>query len=386
MSLSSTTTAGRVRGRADLRVLRSPSPPTTRPSPGRCAGATIRDAELRPQIRRVYRGQLRRLRGPQGVAPAQPRGHRCGRDAGGAADARAWVSPGGSGAAGAHNDPAPSRAAAGRSRRPAVPCPPPQPLWVADITYVATWSGFAYVAFVTDVFSRRIVGWRVVDQPAGRSGARRAGDGDLDAPGRGPRRPGASLRPRRAVLVDRLHRTPGGRGRGGVGRQRATPMTTPWPSRSTGSTSPSSSTTTGPWRTVEDVELATLSWVDWWNNAGCSSHRQRPAGRVRGRMASSANNEALCCAESDDLGRGGITAADETDFDDRSRRGHHTMTGSPSNPVRFTATSFRRSSAGQRAVQQDGLVACHHHVTKACWTALRRRAGSVGAGVAVAAR
>lgn len=32
---------------------------------------------------------------------------------------------------------------------------------MADITYVATWSGFAYVALVTDVFSRRVVGWRV---------------------------------------------------------------------------------------------------------------------------------------------------------------------------------------------------------------------------------
>jgi transposase InsO family protein len=37
----------------------------------------------------------------------------------------------------------------------------PNQLWVADITYVATWNGFVYVAFVTDVFSRRIVGWRV---------------------------------------------------------------------------------------------------------------------------------------------------------------------------------------------------------------------------------
>jgi putative transposase len=35
----------------------------------------------------------------------------------------------------------------------------PNRLWVADLTYVRTWSGFAYVAFVTDVFSRRIVGW-----------------------------------------------------------------------------------------------------------------------------------------------------------------------------------------------------------------------------------
>ena len=34
----------------------------------------------------------------------------------------------------------------------------PNRLWVADLTYVRTWSGFVYVAFVTDVFSRRIVG------------------------------------------------------------------------------------------------------------------------------------------------------------------------------------------------------------------------------------
>jgi transposase InsO family protein len=36
----------------------------------------------------------------------------------------------------------------------------PNQLWVADLTYVATWHGFVYVAFVIDVFSRFIVGWR----------------------------------------------------------------------------------------------------------------------------------------------------------------------------------------------------------------------------------
>jgi putative transposase len=36
----------------------------------------------------------------------------------------------------------------------------PNQLWVADITFVATWSGFVYVAFIIDVFARRIVGWR----------------------------------------------------------------------------------------------------------------------------------------------------------------------------------------------------------------------------------
>ena len=37
----------------------------------------------------------------------------------------------------------------------------PNQLWVSDLTYVATWRGFVYVAFVIDAFSRRIVGWRV---------------------------------------------------------------------------------------------------------------------------------------------------------------------------------------------------------------------------------
>ena len=37
--------------------------------------------------------------------------------------------------------------------------PAPNRLWVADLTYVRTWAGFAYVSLVTDAFSRRIVGW-----------------------------------------------------------------------------------------------------------------------------------------------------------------------------------------------------------------------------------
>ena len=38
--------------------------------------------------------------------------------------------------------------------------PAPNRLWVSDFTYVATWRGFVYVAFVIDVYARRIVGWR----------------------------------------------------------------------------------------------------------------------------------------------------------------------------------------------------------------------------------
>jgi len=36
----------------------------------------------------------------------------------------------------------------------------PNKLWLSDFTYVATWSGFVYVAFIIDVYARRIVGWR----------------------------------------------------------------------------------------------------------------------------------------------------------------------------------------------------------------------------------
>src|SRR5690606_19046634 len=39
--------------------------------------------------------------------------------------------------------------------------PAPNMLWVSDFTYVATWAGFVYVAFVIDVYARYIVGWRV---------------------------------------------------------------------------------------------------------------------------------------------------------------------------------------------------------------------------------
>ena len=53
----------------------------------------------------------------------------------------------------------------------------PNQLWVADFTYVATWAGFVYVAFVIDVFSRRIVGWRVSRSLRTRPRARRAGAG-----------------------------------------------------------------------------------------------------------------------------------------------------------------------------------------------------------------
>jgi putative transposase len=56
-------------------------------------------------------------------------------------------------------DPAAARPADLVQRRFAPPAP--NRLWVADLTYVSTWSGFAFVAFVTDAYARRILGWRV---------------------------------------------------------------------------------------------------------------------------------------------------------------------------------------------------------------------------------
>ena len=41
----------------------------------------------------------------------------------------------------------------------------PNELWVSDFTYVSTWKGFVYVAFVIDVYARYIVGWRVSQTP-----------------------------------------------------------------------------------------------------------------------------------------------------------------------------------------------------------------------------
>ena len=65
----------------------------------------------------------------------------------------------------------------------------PNRLWVADFTYVATWSGFVYVAFVIDVFARRIVGWRVVALGPRGLRARCAGAGPARAPPRRHQRP-----------------------------------------------------------------------------------------------------------------------------------------------------------------------------------------------------
>src|SRR5687767_4873011 len=141
----------------------------------------------------------------------------------------------------------------------------PNQLWVADLTYVATWRGFVYVAFVIDVFSRRIVGWRV-------SNSLRS-DLALDALEQ------ALYERRRAEAVPLVHHSD----RGGqyLSIRYTERLAEAGIEPSVGSTGDSYDNALaesviglfkteeiyrrGPWRSVEDVEFATLEWVAWYN-------------------------------------------------------------------------------------------------------------------------
>ena len=70
--------------------------------------------------------------------------------------------------------------------------PRPNVLWLSDFTYVATWTGFVYVAFVIDAYARRIVGWRASAHGARRLRARCAGAGPARSPAGPSRRARAS--------------------------------------------------------------------------------------------------------------------------------------------------------------------------------------------------
>jgi putative transposase len=160
---------------------------------------------------------------------------------------------------------------------PAAPCPRdkvnrqfqsprPNALWVSDFTYVATWQGFVYVAFVIDVFARRIVGWRV---------SRSAETGFvLDA--------------LEQALYDRRPFPRGGlvhhsdRGSQYVSIRYTERLADAGIEPSVGSVGDSYDNALaetviglfktevirrrGPWRSAAAVEFATLEWVDWFNH------------------------------------------------------------------------------------------------------------------------
>ena len=79
----------------------------------------------------------------------------------------------------------------------------PNELWIADLTYVSTWRGFAYVAFVIDVFARMIVGWWASNSLKTDLPPYRLGAGYLHSARHGL--PGASFRPRLPIPFHTLH-------------------------------------------------------------------------------------------------------------------------------------------------------------------------------------
>ncbi|WAT16338.1 IS3 family transposase [Xanthomonas fragariae] len=142
--------------------------------------------------------------------------------------------------------------------------PSPNRLWVSDFTYVSTWAGFVYVAFVIDVYARRIVGWKV--SPTAQT------DLVLDALEQ-------ALHARRPTECGLIHHSD--RGVQYVSIRYTERLADAGIEPSVGSVGDSydnalAETINGlykaevihrrSWRNRQDVELATLDWVDWYNH------------------------------------------------------------------------------------------------------------------------
>ena len=142
----------------------------------------------------------------------------------------------------------------------------PNQLWVADFTYVATWRGFVYVAFVVDVFARRIVGWRVssslrtdfVLDALDQAIYARCGDdlGDLvHHSDRGSQY--LSMRYTDRLTDAGIEPSVGSRGDAYDNALAESVI---------GLFKTEVIRLKGPWRHLEAVEFATLNWVDWFNH------------------------------------------------------------------------------------------------------------------------
>ena len=140
----------------------------------------------------------------------------------------------------------------------------PNRLWVADLTFVATWSGFVYVAFVVDVFARRIVGWRVsgslrtalvLDALEQALWARHDTAGLIHHSDRGSQY--LSIR-----YTERLAAAGVEASVGSVGDSYDNALA----ETIIGLYKTEVIRTRGPWKTLDGVEYATLEWVDWFNH------------------------------------------------------------------------------------------------------------------------
>jgi transposase InsO family protein len=142
--------------------------------------------------------------------------------------------------------------------------PAPDMLWVSDFTYVATWQGFVYVAFVIDAFARRIVGWRVsrtanagfvLDALEQAVHQRQPGSGLVHHSDRGSQY--LSIR-----YTDRLAEAGIEPSVGSVGDSYDNALA----ETINGLFKAEVIHRRGPWRSFDAVEYATLEWVDWFNN------------------------------------------------------------------------------------------------------------------------
>ncbi len=142
----------------------------------------------------------------------------------------------------------------------------PNQLWVSDLTYVATWRGFVYVAFVIDAFARRIVGWRVssslrsdlaldaLEQAICERQDERA-DGLIHHSDRGGQY--LSIRYTERLADAGIEPSVGSKGDSydnALAESIIGLFKTEMIRRN------------GPWRNLEDVEFATLEWVWWFNH------------------------------------------------------------------------------------------------------------------------
>jgi putative transposase len=140
----------------------------------------------------------------------------------------------------------------------------PNQLWVADFTFVATWNGFVYVAFVIDVFSRKIVGWRaaasmrtdlVLDALEQALHARRDREALVHHSDRGVQY--LSIRYTERLAEAGVHASVGTTGDSYDNAMAESII---------GLFKTEVIRRRGPWRNLEMVEFATLEWVDWFNN------------------------------------------------------------------------------------------------------------------------
>ena len=140
----------------------------------------------------------------------------------------------------------------------------PNKLWVADLTYVATWQGFVYVAFVIDAFSRMIVGWRAastlrsdlaLDALEQAVYARPESDALVHHSDRGVQY--LSIRYTERLLEAGIESSVGSVGDSYDNALAETLI---------GLYKTEVIRRRGPWRNLEHVEFATREWVDWFNN------------------------------------------------------------------------------------------------------------------------